>query len=46
LYSRIVDEEDFTAIGARFQLSADQARAIFHNALRRMRKAYADTCGG
>lgn len=45
LYSRAVDGEEFEPIGARYGLTADQARWEFHNATRRVAKAYRDRCG-
>ena len=42
---RVVEEEDFDAIGKDFGLSADGARTVFHNALRRVQKRVREACG-
>ena len=42
--ARVFDGEDFASIGARYGLTADQARTEFNNAMRRMRKKLDDGC--
>lgn len=42
---RVMEEQDFATIGREHGLSADQARAMFHNALKRVKKRAADACG-
>lgn len=41
---RIVEGMDFAAIGREHEMTADQARAYFHNAMRRIRRRFAAAC--
>jgi DNA-directed RNA polymerase specialized sigma24 family protein len=44
IHRRLVEEEDFATIGADFELSADEARTVFHNALRRIQRRVREAC--